>query len=66
MLNISILIPSTTKGRNWSNIKESYLYNLTLKTFLLTRCNNYKYTYLVTQFISEDDTANAYIKPEHP
>ena len=53
MLNIAILIPSTTKGRNWSNIKESYLYNLTLKTFLLTRCNNYKYTFYIGY--DEDD-----------
>lgn len=54
MLNIAILIPSTTKGRNWSNIKESYLYNLTLKTFLLTRCNNYKYTFYIGY--DEDDS----------
>ena len=40
MFKIAILIPSTTKGRNWSSIKESYLYNLTLKTFLLNKCKN--------------------------
>tara|TARA_Y100000816_G_scaffold292154_1_gene286104 strand:- start:152 stop:898 length:747 start_codon:yes stop_codon:yes gene_type:complete len=47
MSNIAILIPSTTKGRNWSNIKESYLYNLTIKTFLLKKCKNYNYTFYI-------------------
>lgn len=51
--NISLLIPSTTKGRNWHNIKDTYLYNLTLKTFLLTRCKKDYYSYTV--YIGHDD-----------
>ena len=54
MFKIAILIPSTTKGRNWSSIKESYLYNLTLKTFLLNKCKNNEYNF----YIGYDDDDN--------
>jgi hypothetical protein len=33
---IAVLIPSTSKGRKWSSVKESYLHIHTLKTFILT------------------------------
>ena len=35
-MKIAILIPSTSRNRNWKNIKESYLYQVTLKTYLTT------------------------------
>jgi hypothetical protein len=35
-MKVSLLIPSTTKRRNWKNIKETYLYTITLKSFLTT------------------------------
>lgn len=31
---IGILIPTTSKGRNWNNINETYLYNNTIRTIL--------------------------------
>ena len=35
---IAILIITTSNKRSdWNNIKDSYLYNMTLKTFLLMR-----------------------------
>ena len=33
-MKIGILIPSTSKGRDWRSYKETYLYELTLKTYL--------------------------------
>ena len=35
-MKIAILIPSTSRNRNWKTIKESYLYQVTLKTYLTT------------------------------
>ena len=44
MTKIALLIPTTTKGRpQWKNIKDTYLYNYTLKTFLLKYSPEYNY-----------------------
>jgi len=40
---IGMLIISTSRGRNWSSIRESYLYNIFLKSFLLTIDKEYEY-----------------------
>ena len=50
---VAILIPSTTKERGWKNIKETYLYKINLKSFLLTYCPEHTYTYYVG--IDDDD-----------
>lgn len=56
---IAILIPSTSKGRlEWSNIKDTYLYNLTTKTFLQT-CNK---EHIYTFYIGIDDDDRIYSK----
>uniref|UniRef100_A0AB39J7N0 Uncharacterized protein n=1 Tax=Florenciella sp. virus SA2 TaxID=3240092 RepID=A0AB39J7N0_9VIRU len=44
---IGLLIPCTSKNRNWTNIKETYLYNLTLKTFLLTSNKEHNYIFYI-------------------
>jgi len=45
---IGLLILSTSNKRdNWSSIKDSYLYNLTLKTFLLTQNKEHKYVFYI-------------------
>jgi len=46
-MKIGILIPSTSKGRNWSSYKETYLYNITLKTFLLTYDKEHTYEFYI-------------------
>jgi hypothetical protein len=46
-MKIGLLIPSTSNGRNWSSIKESYLYNLTIKTFLLTQDFEHEYVFYI-------------------
>ena len=38
-MKIGILIPSTSNGRDWKTGKETYLYSITLKSFLLTYDN---------------------------
>jgi hypothetical protein len=43
MLKIALLIPSTSKNRNWKSFKESYLYKHTLKTLLLTYDAEHEY-----------------------
>ncbi len=52
-MKIGVLIPSTSRGRNWKSIKESYLYNCLLKSLLLTRESGYKYHVYVV--IDDDD-----------
>lgn len=48
-----MLIPSTSKGRNWTTIQESYLFKHTLKSFLLTYDKSHKYTFYIG--IDRDD-----------
>ena len=52
-MKIAILIPSTSRGRNWKSIKESYLYNCLLKSLLLT-CST-GHTYHIYLVIDNDD-----------
>ena len=44
---IGLLIPSTSKKRDWNTIKESYLYQLSLKTFLHTCNKNHTYIFYI-------------------
>jgi hypothetical protein len=37
MYKLGLLVPTTSTKRDWANIKESYLYEITIKTYLLTR-----------------------------
>lgn len=47
-MKISLLIPCTSKGRDdWNTIKDSYLYNLSVKTFLLTQDKEHEYCFYV-------------------
>ena len=52
-MKIGVLIPSTSRGRNWKSIKESYLYNCLLKSLLLT-CDD-EHQYRVYVVIDDDD-----------
>lgn len=52
-MKIGMLIPSTSKGRNWTTIQESYLFKHTLKSFLLTYDKSHKYTFYIG--IDRDD-----------
>jgi hypothetical protein len=46
-MKVGILIPSTSKGRIWTTYLDSYLYNLTLKTFLLTYDQEHEYVFYI-------------------
>lgn len=46
-MKIGLLIPSTSTGRPWTSVKESYLYNLTFKTFLLTQDPEHEYVFYI-------------------
>jgi hypothetical protein len=46
-MKIGVLIPSTSKNRQWTNYKESYLYVNTLKTFLLTYDQEHEYIFYI-------------------
>ena len=52
-MNIGILIPTTSNKRDWSDIFDSYLFNVTLKTFLLTYDKEHKYKFYIG--IDKDD-----------
>lgn len=51
-MKIGILIPSTSRNRNWKSIKESYLYNCFLKSLLLTCDSGHEYYVYV---VADDD-----------
>ena len=45
---IALLILTTSYGRNnWNSIKDTYFYNLSLKTFLLTQNTEYEYIFYI-------------------
>ena len=47
-MKIALTIPCTSKGReSWKNIKDTYLYNLSLKTFLLTQDKEHEYCFYI-------------------
>jgi hypothetical protein len=46
-MKIAILIPSTSNGRDWSSFKETYLYEKSLKTLLLTYNNEHNYRFYI-------------------
>ena len=52
-MKLGILIPATSKGRNWTSYKESYLFQNTLKSFLITY--NQEYTYVFYIGIDRED-----------
>lgn len=53
MSKIGILVPATSRGRDWKNIKDTYLYNIFLKSFFTTYSKEHSYTiYLI---IDPDD-----------
>ena len=47
-LKIALLIPCTSNGRdNWKTIKDTYIYNLSVKYFLLTQDNEHEYVFYI-------------------
>jgi len=52
-IKVALLIPSTTKDRPWKNIKETDLYKINLKSFLLSYDPEHTYTYYIG--IDDDD-----------
>ena len=53
-MKIGLLIPSTSKNRDWNTIEESYLYIYTIKSFLLTYDNDHTYIFYIG--IDKNDT----------
>ena len=48
------MIPTTCKGRdNWGTVKDTYLFKLTLKSFLLTQDKEHEYIFYIG--IDSDD-----------
>ena len=52
-MKVGVLALSTTKDREWKSIKETYLYEIFLKSFLTTYCQNHEYVIYVG--IDKDD-----------
>jgi hypothetical protein len=46
-MKIGCIIPATSKNRMWNNIKESYLYINTLKSFIITYNNEHTYRFYI-------------------
>ena len=44
-MKIGCIIPATSKGRVWKKIEESYLYQATLKSFVLTYDKEHQYIF---------------------
>ena len=46
-MKVALIIPSTSKGRTWISIEESYLYENTMNSFLLTYNPEHNYTFYI-------------------
>lgn len=44
---VALLIPTTSKGRDWKSMKDAYLYNLSVATFLKTMTKAYNYVFYI-------------------
>ena len=53
MCKIGILVPATSKNRDWKNIKETYLNNIFLKSFFTTYSP--EHNYVIYLIIDRDD-----------
>lgn len=42
-MKIGLLVPCTSKGREWKTMRDTYLFHYTLKTFLATRSPEHQY-----------------------
>ena len=58
-MKIGLLIPSTSNGRNWNNCKDTYLYNITFKSFirstLLEKSNEEEHMHIFYIGIDKND-----------
>lgn len=59
-MKIAILIPSTSNGRDWKTAKDTYLFNHTLKTFIITYDSEHEYRF----YIGIDRGDRIYDNPE--
>ena len=50
---IGIILPSTSRGRNWKDITESYLYTHLLHSLLMTYNKQHRYVLYVV--VDDDD-----------
>ena len=46
-MKIAFLIPSTSRGRDWSSLKETYLLKYTMKTFGITQDKEHTYRFYI-------------------
>lgn len=46
-MKIALLIPSTSRGRDWSSVKETYLLKYTMKTFGITQDKEHTYRFYI-------------------
>jgi hypothetical protein len=46
-MKVGIIIPCTSKDRDWQTVEQSYLYDTTIKTFALTYNKDYNYTFYI-------------------
>ena len=46
-MKIGILIPTTSNNRDWKSPRETYLFNLTLSSFINTYCKGHEYVFYI-------------------
>jgi len=46
-MKIALLIPSTSRGRDWKSVKETYLFNHTIKTLGITYDKEHEYRFYI-------------------
>jgi hypothetical protein len=59
-MKIALLIPSTSRGRDWVSAKDTYLFNYTMKTFGITYDKEHEYRF----YIGIDRGDKVYDNPE--
>ncbi len=61
-MKIALLIPSTSRGRDWQSVQETYLFNYTIKTLEITYDKEHEYRF----YIGIDRGDSVYDKKRSP
>jgi hypothetical protein len=56
-MSLAFLIPSTSKGKEWTSFEDTFLNKILLKSFLKTASNKFDYTFYLG-FDKEDNLFN--------
>jgi hypothetical protein len=59
-MKIGILIPCTSKGRDWKTMRDTYLFHYTLRTFIATSCPGHEYIFYIGYDVDDPVFSNKF------